>query len=243
MTRARIAGGVALAAVIAAGGWQSVRFLHDGQAEAQSVPQAIAPIAPAPKRDDSDGGVVTIDTPQSGDAEQGATPMAQRIAVLGVLNKRNGDTRNVALHPGQAVRVGDAVIRLRACDTTASWEPEQLTGAFVQVEVRQADRHWYRVFSGWLYKERPNLNVVQNGVYDVWPKSCKMSRPETGPATESAAAVLGSGASSAKKSAAPSAPDVSGEDAAGADEAVVPAAALPAPAAAPSSNAAPSNDR
>ena len=85
MTRARIAGGVALAAVIAAGGWQGVRFLHDGQAEAQSAPQATAPIAPAPKRDDSDGGVVTIDTPQSGDAEQGATPMAQRIAVLGVL--------------------------------------------------------------------------------------------------------------------------------------------------------------
>src|SRR5688500_11768070 len=38
-----------------------------------------------------------------------ATPMAQRIAVLGVLNKRNGVSRDIRLHPGQAVRLGDLI--------------------------------------------------------------------------------------------------------------------------------------
>lgn len=243
MTRRWIAGGVGLAAVLAAGAWAGVSWLHDGAAEAQAAP-APAP-SPSPgtqASSDSTSGVVTIDTPQSTDTEAGATPMAERVAVIGVLNKRNGDTRDVTMKPGQAVRVGDAVIRLRACDTTAPWEPQELTGAFVQLDVKQTDQQWRRVFSGWLYKERPNLNVVQNAIYDVWPKSCTMSRPESGPASVSAASVLGSGASSAKKSPAPADAEANGDDAAGADEAIVPVTVpAAAPPAAPS--ASPSNAR
>ncbi len=109
--------------------------------------------------------------------EGGVTPMAQRVAVLGILNKRNGIVQNVALHPGQSVRWKDVIVRLRACETTAPWEDEKLTGAFVQLDVQQPDKSWKRVFSGWLYKESPSLNVVEHPVYDVWPKSCEMTYP------------------------------------------------------------------
>ena len=107
--------------------------------------------------------------------------MAQRVAVLGILNKRNGIVQNVTLQPGQAVRWKDVIVRLRACETTAPWEEEKLTGAFVQLDVQQPDKSWHRVFSGWLYKESPSLNVVEHPVYDVWPKSCAMTYP-AGPA-------------------------------------------------------------
>ena len=63
--------------------------------------------------------------------------MAQRVAVLGVLNKRNGIVQNIALHPGQSARWKDVIVRLRACETTAPWEEEKLTGAFVQVDVER----------------------------------------------------------------------------------------------------------
>lgn len=130
------------------------------------------------------------------------TPMAERVAVLGVLNKRDGIARDVSLHPGQAIRVGELIVRLRACDTTADWEPEKLTGAFVQADLHGADDKWRRIFSGWLYKETPSLNVVENALYDVWPKSCVMRHPETGPDTVAASASApASGASRAKKSA------------------------------------------
>jgi hypothetical protein len=109
--------------------------------------------------------------------QAGITPMAQRVAVLGVLNKRNGIVRTVALRPGQSARWKDMIVRLSACETTAPWEEEKLTGAFVQVDVRQPDRRVRRVFSGWLYKESPSLNVVEHAVYDVWPKSCEMTYP------------------------------------------------------------------
>ncbi len=114
------------------------------------------------------------------------TPMAERVAVLGVLNKRNGLARDVTLHPGQAIRVGGLIVRLRACETTADWEAEQLTGAFVQADKLGTDGGWRRIFSGWLYKESPSLNVVEDPLYDVWPKSCTMRHPDIGPDTVSA---------------------------------------------------------
>ena len=127
----------------------------------------------------------------------GVTPMAQRVAVLGILNKRNGIVQNVTLRPGQSVRWKDAIVRLRACEKTAPWEEEQLTGAFIQLDVQRPDDSWGRVFSGWVYKESPSLNVVEHPVYDVWPKSCEMTYP-TGPAAPTP--VTSSNASSAKKS-------------------------------------------
>ena len=125
--------------------------------------------------------------PATASGQGGVTPMAQRVAVLGILNKRNGITQTVALRPGQSMRWKDAIIRLRACEATAPWEDEKLTGAFVQLDVQQPDKQWQRVFSGWLFKESPSLNVVEHPVYDVWPKSCEMTYP-AGPSVPAAPA-------------------------------------------------------
>ncbi len=134
------------------------------------------------------------------------TPMAERTAVIGLLNKRNGISRDLTMKPGQALRADNVIVRLRACESTAPWETQKLTGAFVQVDRIGVDRKWRRVFSGWLYKESPSLNVVEDPIYDVWPKSCTMTHPEIGPATTRASAGSAAGGkaparrSSARKS-------------------------------------------
>ena len=146
-----------------------------------------------------EGKPVTIDVSRAAAAgEAGVTPMADRIAVVGLLNKRNGIVRDLTMRPGQAVRVKDAIVRLRACETSAPWEEEALTGAFVQLDVRQTDNSWRRVFSGWVYRESPSLNVDERPVYDVWPKSCAMTYP-AGPAAP-AAPVASSNRSRARNS-------------------------------------------
>ncbi len=147
----------------------------------------------------------TVDIPQTvNEMEPGATPMAERVAVIGFLNKRNGEERDLTLRPGQAVRIGDAIVRLRACETTAPWEIQQLTGAFIQLDVRGADNQFRRVFSGWLYKETPSLNMVEHPIYDVWPKSCAMTHPEGGEAAPvSRAGPAASSRSSASNSTGP----------------------------------------
>jgi hypothetical protein len=126
----------------------------------------------------------TVDIPQTvTSVAPGTTPMRDRVAVIGLLNKRNGISRDLQMKPGQAFRVGDVIVRLRACETSAPWEVQKLTGAFVQLDVRNPQGQFQRVFSGWLYKETPSLNVVEHPVYDVWPKSCTMTHPEAGEST------------------------------------------------------------
>lgn len=180
MTGRRIAAAVVavalvIGAVLGFRAWHRPAPVGDSDTVSQSIPDA--PGQPAAAT-----GVETVDS-GDGAVDSGTTPMAQRVAVIGLLNKRNGDARDLTLKVGQAVRTGDTIVRLRACEETAPWENEHLTGAFVQLDVRGYDKHWRRVFSGWLYKERPSLNVVQHPVYDVWTKSCTMSFPDKGPDT------------------------------------------------------------
>jgi len=170
--------------------------------------------------------------------EQVGTPMAERVATLGFLNKRNGLTRDLELRPGQSVRIGRAIVRLRACERTAPWEltPEQ--GAFVQLLVnerppnRSGEDQWKRVFSGWLFRESPSLNVVEHPIYDVWVKSCAMSFPgEEAPPEDSVDPTAPRTSSSNLANSASSAPN----------EAVPETAAPSAPAAAPAPRPAPDN--
>ena len=145
----------------------------------------------------------TINIPQTvTEVAPGTTPMAQRTAVIRILNKRNGERQELTMRPGQALRWGDVVVRLRACETTAPWEEQRLTGAFVQVDVRNVQGRFQRVFSGWLYKESPSLNVVEHPIYDVWPMSCAMTHPDGASADPPGNSV--SNRSSAPNSGAPS---------------------------------------
>lgn len=170
--------------------------------------------------------------PQEVGGIEGATPMAERVAVVGLLNKRNGLVRELEMKPGESVRVGRAIVRMRACEQTAPWEDPPETGAFVQLTVQdQRDDKWRRVFSGWLFRERPDRNVIEHPIYDVFVKSCAMTYPGGEPVARSAP--KSDAAAAPRASRAPQSPATNGGEGAGAPVTppVVPA---PAPKAAPS---------
>lgn len=216
MKPAVAAGALAAAALIGVGVWQGTRWFGDDGAQerrpaaSQSVPDAA----------DTPSDVVTVESAPSV-VDAGSTPMAQRVAVIGLLNKRNGVARDLTMKPGQALRVGDTIVRLRACERTAPWEQEQLTGTFVQLDVQGSDQRWRRAFSGWLYKERPGLNAVEHPIYDVWAKSCTTAFPDRGPDTDVLAAP-----SSARKSAPRSSQEAPEADAATTPESASPSNAI-----------------
>jgi hypothetical protein len=202
----RRAGLAAVALLAAAGIAQGVYALQQDTPETPVV----APKPPADSHAASTAVAPKPAAPAAGSARpapeaQIATPMAKRVAVLGLLNKRNGIARDVTMRPGETQRIGDVVLRLRACDKTAPWEPQTLTGAFVQTDVRGPDGHWRRVFSGWLFKESPSLNSVQDAIYDIWVKSCAMTIPDSGPDTIPASSLGGGGSRSSVKKSAPAA--------------------------------------
>ena len=135
--------------------------------------------------------------------EQGVTPLAERVATIGLLNKRNNLTRDLKLKPGQSQRIDNVIVKLAACEKTAPWEDPPETGAFVQVFVEDyvgGTRRlaWQKVFSGWLFRNAPSLNVVEHPVYDVWVKDCAMRFPGD-EATPKAAASASSAAKPAGK--------------------------------------------
>lgn len=127
------------------------------------------------------------DDTQADPAEAEGTPLEERVATLGLLNKRNNLSQDIELKPGESRRVGDVIVRLASCERTQPYETPQETGAFVQVLVRGAgeDGEWNRVFSGWLFKNSPSINVVEHPIYDVWVKDCAMSFPGEPSATPS----------------------------------------------------------
>ena len=90
------------------------------EAEETEIPEELARASPAVA---AGGGI--------------GTPMAERVAVLGLLNKRNNISRDIELKPGEQRRIGDVVVRLSACERTAPWEEPPETGAFVQVLVQE----------------------------------------------------------------------------------------------------------
>src|SRR3546814_10685291 len=120
-------------------------------------------------RTPSKGGSATVPTaakservPQEVGGIEGATPMAERVAVVGLLNKRNGLVRELEMKPGESVRVGRAIVRMRAREMTAPWEDPPDTGAFVQLTVQdQRDDQGRRVFSGRIFSQRPDRNRIE----------------------------------------------------------------------------------
>ena len=113
-------------------------------------------------------------------SSEGATAMADRVATIGLLNKRNSISQDLVMKPGESRRIGDIIVRVSACERTAPWEMPQETGAFVQVLVEgrgDDDGNWRRIFSGWMFRNSPGLNVVEHPIYDVWVKDCAMRYP------------------------------------------------------------------
>ena len=116
----------------------------------------------------------SVSAPEAAGASDG-TPLAERVATLGLLNKRNNISQDIEMKPGESRRVGNVIVRLASCERTPPWENPPEAGAFVQVLVQErpaanSQLQWRRIFSGWLFKNNPSLNVVEHPVYDVWVK-------------------------------------------------------------------------
>ncbi len=167
------------------------------------------PPKPKPVETTIPKGLLQNEAPVAETGNTVGTPMKDRVATLGLLNKRNNISQDLVMKPGQVRRVGNVIVRLQACEKTAPWEATPEEGAFVQVWVYErpdvnTKMAWHKIFSGWLFKNSPSVNVVEHPVYDVWVKSCAMSFPgDEAPASSSSAKPSASPTPAPSPSAAP----------------------------------------
>lgn len=138
--------------------------------------------APPPPPEATETGSAVVSASGAAVESEFGTPIKDRVATLGFLNKRNNITQEVVLKSGESRRIGNAIVKLATCEKTAPWEDPPETGAFVQLYVEERATTseplaWRKVFSGWLFKNAPSLSVVEHPVYDVWVKDCAMTFP------------------------------------------------------------------
>jgi hypothetical protein len=169
-----------------------------------AAPKPATPPPPKPAAPDKSTIPAKPAAPQLPNPGKGPTPNAQRIVVIGAINKRTGDTRTFTGNPGQGFDFGSLRVTVRTCEQTPPWE-QKLTGAFLLIDERLANGAKKRVYSGWMFAESPSLHPLEHARYDIWVKSCTMRWPDTGPDT----VVAGKGDSGAasKKSSAKKSPE------------------------------------
>jgi hypothetical protein len=101
-------------------------------------------------------------------AERIDNPVAEFTGV----DKITGRIITFDVYIDETVQFGALQVTPRACYSRPDTE-EPKTDSFVEVDEITLDRKIRRIFTGWMFAERPGLNAVEHAVYDVWLNGCK----------------------------------------------------------------------
>ncbi|MBU2956624.1 DUF2155 domain-containing protein [Paracoccus sp. 1_MG-2023] len=104
-----------------------------------------------------------------------ATPLAaQEVtgadgALLRGLDKVSGQTTDLRLSVGEAVRYGRLEVRLGECRYPTADPSSDAYAQLIITDLRQNAT----VFSGWMMASSPALSALDDARYDVWVISCQ----------------------------------------------------------------------
>jgi hypothetical protein len=102
-----------------------------------------------------------------------AEKISNPVAVFAGLDKITGRIISFDVYIDETVQFGALQVTPRVCYSRPPTEEPQ-TDAFVEVDEIGFDRKVTRIFTGWMFAASPGLHAVDNAVYDVWLKDCKM---------------------------------------------------------------------
>ena len=92
----------------------------------------------------------------------------QDNAIIRVMDKASGKTKILPIKVGNTVQHDGLTIIARNCKKTDSFDAENF---FVFLEIyTKADG---RIFSGWMNRNEPGQNPLQDDTYDVWVEKCE----------------------------------------------------------------------
>lgn len=91
----------------------------------------------------------------------------RQTAVVNILDKTSGKNRIFSVPVGQTSSYEKLTFTVRSCKQTDPFQPEN---AFMFIEISQNSR---KIFSGWMNKNEPGANPLQNADYDMWLVRCE----------------------------------------------------------------------
>ena len=89
-------------------------------------------------------------------------------AVVTILDKASGKTQNATLPVGQLAKYEKLNLVVRACKQT---DPFMAENAYMFIEIINANND--KIFGGWMNKNAPGENPLQNADYDIWLVRCE----------------------------------------------------------------------
>jgi len=88
-------------------------------------------------------------------------------AVISVLDKASGKTHTVTVPVESNAKYEKLDFIIRSCKQT---DPFQAENAYMFIEITTNGE---KIFSGWMNKNAPGENPLQNADYDIWLVRCK----------------------------------------------------------------------
>ena len=92
----------------------------------------------------------------------------QDVALVHIMDKAAGKTQVVSIKVGETVKYDGLNIKVQNCKKSDDFEAENFF-AFLQIYTK-ADK---RIFSGWMNRNEPGQNPLQDDTYDVWLERCE----------------------------------------------------------------------
>ena len=90
------------------------------------------------------------------------------VAVVRIMDKAAGKTQMVKIPVGGDVQFDKLSILARSCKKT---DPFQAEDFFAFIEIQESDKG--KIFSGWMSRNNPGQNPLQNPDYDLWVVGCE----------------------------------------------------------------------
>lgn len=92
----------------------------------------------------------------------------KQTAVVRLMDKVAGKTQVVSLPVGKEVKHDNLTLKVRSCKQSDPFDAENY---FVFIEIYTKSDG--RIFSGWMNRNEPGQNPLQDNVYDVWVEKCE----------------------------------------------------------------------
>ncbi len=89
-------------------------------------------------------------------------------AIITVLDKAAGKTYTMTIPVENDVKYEKLNLNVRACKQTDPFMPEN---AYMFIEITNNNNE--KIFSGWMNKNAPGENPLQNADYDIWLVRCE----------------------------------------------------------------------
>ncbi len=90
------------------------------------------------------------------------------VAVLRIMNKAAGKTQVVSGNVGGTIKHDGLTIKIDNCKQSDPFDAENFF-AFVEIYTKTDER----IFSGWMNRNEPGQNPLQDDTYDVWLEKCE----------------------------------------------------------------------